>query len=41
VGQIVGTTVFNLPNSLQQLRRFYLVKRTLAEEGKDIGINYY
>jgi hypothetical protein len=33
VGQIIGTTVFDLPNSLQQLRRFYLVKRTLAEQG--------
>jgi len=38
VGQIVGTTVFNLPNSLQQLRCFYPIKRTLAEQGKDIGL---
>jgi hypothetical protein len=38
VGQIVGTTVFNLTNSLQQLRRVYLIKRALAEQWKDIGV---
>jgi hypothetical protein len=39
VGQIVGPRVFNFPNSLQEITHFYLIKRTLAEQGKDIGLN--
>jgi hypothetical protein len=38
VGKIVGATGFYLANSLQQLRRFYLVKRTFAEDGENIGL---
>jgi len=37
-GQGRKSTVFDLANSLRQLGRFYLVNRSLAEYGKDIGI---